>query len=146
MLLPFKFVPQSFCAKVTQMAEAGPDYSYCYNCCCYIQKIAISIFPAWYCRVLSRHVLQIKLSSCSYSWVSYWYVADVQKHLNLSFFLWVFKVDCPNFIRVLQFLNSTHMYACGTFAFSPRCTYIVSVSMLMSRLWQYFILTDYWAN
>ncbi|KAK6327526.1 hypothetical protein J4Q44_G00031710 [Coregonus suidteri] len=34
------------------------------------------------------------------------------------------KADCPNFIRVLQFLNSTHMYACGTFAFSPRCTYI----------------------
>uniref|UniRef100_A0A8C7R1P3 Sema domain-containing protein n=1 Tax=Oncorhynchus mykiss TaxID=8022 RepID=A0A8C7R1P3_ONCMY len=34
--------------------------------------------------------------------------------------------DCPNFIRVLQFLNSTHMYACGTFAFSPRCTYINS--------------------
>uniref|UniRef100_A0A3Q2PKA8 Sema domain-containing protein n=1 Tax=Fundulus heteroclitus TaxID=8078 RepID=A0A3Q2PKA8_FUNHE len=38
--------------------------------------------------------------------------------------------DCPNFIRVLQFLNSTHMYACGTFAFSPRCTYIVSFFMM----------------
>ncbi|XP_024251488.1 semaphorin-4A isoform X1 [Oncorhynchus tshawytscha] len=36
------------------------------------------------------------------------------------------KMDCPNFIRVLQFLNSTHMYACGTFAFSPRCTYVNS--------------------
>ncbi|XP_063041589.1 semaphorin-4A isoform X2 [Engraulis encrasicolus] len=36
------------------------------------------------------------------------------------------KADCPNFIRVLQVLNSTHMYACGTFAFSPRCTYISS--------------------
>ncbi|KAI1901433.1 hypothetical protein AGOR_G00034390 [Albula goreensis] len=36
------------------------------------------------------------------------------------------KTDCPNFIRVLQFLNSTHMYTCGTFAFSPRCTYIDS--------------------
>ncbi|XP_030644317.1 semaphorin-4A [Chanos chanos] len=34
------------------------------------------------------------------------------------------KTDCPNFVRVLQVLNSTHMYACGTFAFSPRCTYI----------------------
>ncbi|XP_047240488.1 semaphorin-4B isoform X3 [Girardinichthys multiradiatus] len=40
--------------------------------------------------------------------------------------------DCPNFIRVLQFLNSTHMYACGTFAFSPRCTYINSESLTMS--------------
>ncbi|XDV34528.1 hypothetical protein PO909_004681, partial [Leuciscus waleckii] len=34
--------------------------------------------------------------------------------------------DCHNFVRVLQELNSTHMYACGTFAFSPRCIYIVS--------------------
>ncbi|XP_035769082.1 semaphorin-4D [Neolamprologus brichardi] len=33
--------------------------------------------------------------------------------------------DCPNFIRVLQFLNTSHIYACGTFAFSPRCTYVV---------------------
>uniref|UniRef100_A0A672GMA3 Sema domain-containing protein n=1 Tax=Salarias fasciatus TaxID=181472 RepID=A0A672GMA3_SALFA len=36
-----------------------------------------------------------------------------------------FQADCPNFIRVLQFLNSSHLYACGTFAFSPRCSYIV---------------------
>ncbi|KAM9307155.1 semaphorin-4A [Pholidichthys leucotaenia] len=41
-------------------------------------------------------------------------------------------VDCPNFIRVLQFLNSTHIYACGTFAFSPRCTYINSETLTMS--------------
>nr|XP_015811223.2 semaphorin-4A [Nothobranchius furzeri] len=34
------------------------------------------------------------------------------------------KADCHNFIRVLQFLNSTHLYTCGTFAFSPHCTYI----------------------
>uniref|UniRef100_A0A671NCX8 Semaphorin-4A-like n=1 Tax=Sinocyclocheilus anshuiensis TaxID=1608454 RepID=A0A671NCX8_9TELE len=34
------------------------------------------------------------------------------------------KMDCHNFVRVLQVLNSTHMYACGTFAFSPRCIYI----------------------
>ncbi|KAJ8273622.1 hypothetical protein GJAV_G00103700 [Gymnothorax javanicus] len=37
-------------------------------------------------------------------------------------------MDCHNFIRVLQFLNSTHMYACGTFAFGPRCSYIDSLS------------------
>uniref|UniRef100_A0A673YI22 Sema domain-containing protein n=1 Tax=Salmo trutta TaxID=8032 RepID=A0A673YI22_SALTR len=41
------------------------------------------------------------------------------------------KTDCPNFIRVLQFLNSTHMYACGTFTFSPRCTYIVRYYFLL---------------
>ncbi|MCJ8749531.1 hypothetical protein PDJAM_G00177260 [Pangasius djambal] len=36
------------------------------------------------------------------------------------------ETDCPNFVRVLQVLNSTHMFACGTFAFSPRCSYISS--------------------
>ncbi|XP_040910145.1 semaphorin-4A isoform X2 [Toxotes jaculatrix] len=40
--------------------------------------------------------------------------------------------DCPNFIRVLQFLNTSHIYACGTFAFSPRCTYINSETLTMS--------------
>ncbi|KAM8841547.1 semaphorin-4B isoform 2-T2 [Spinachia spinachia] len=40
--------------------------------------------------------------------------------------------DCPNFIRVLQFLNTTHIYACGTFAFSPRCTYINLETLTMS--------------
>ncbi|KAG7325890.1 hypothetical protein KOW79_010815 [Hemibagrus wyckioides] len=36
------------------------------------------------------------------------------------------EMDCPNFVRVLQVLNSTHMFACGTFAFSPRCSFIDS--------------------
>lgn len=41
------------------------------------------------------------------------------------------KMDCHNFVRVLQVLNSTHMYACGTFAFSPRCIYINSQTFTM---------------
>ncbi|KAK0133554.1 Semaphorin-4B [Merluccius polli] len=41
-------------------------------------------------------------------------------------------MDCPNFIRVLQFLNTTHMYACGTYAFSPRCTYMHTETLLMT--------------
>ncbi|XP_073678356.1 semaphorin-4A isoform X2 [Garra rufa] len=42
------------------------------------------------------------------------------------------KMDCHNFVRVLQVLNSTHMYACGTFAFSPRCIYINSKTFSMA--------------
>ncbi|XP_052439617.1 semaphorin-4A [Carassius gibelio] len=42
------------------------------------------------------------------------------------------KMDCHNFVRVLQVLNSTHMYACGTFAFSPRCIYINSKTLSMA--------------
>ncbi|KAG5856491.1 hypothetical protein ANANG_G00008510 [Anguilla anguilla] len=34
------------------------------------------------------------------------------------------ETDCHNFVRVLQFLNTTHIYACGTFAFNPTCTFI----------------------
>ncbi|XP_047217419.1 semaphorin-4B-like [Girardinichthys multiradiatus] len=28
-------------------------------------------------------------------------------------------VDCPNFVHVVQALNSTHLYACGSYAYSP---------------------------
>ncbi|XP_070690834.1 semaphorin-4A-like [Pempheris klunzingeri] len=33
-------------------------------------------------------------------------------------------VDCPNFVHVLQPMNSTHLYACGSYAYSPHDTYI----------------------
>uniref|UniRef100_A0A673Z3V8 Semaphorin-4A-like n=1 Tax=Salmo trutta TaxID=8032 RepID=A0A673Z3V8_SALTR len=32
--------------------------------------------------------------------------------------------DCPNFVRVLQPINATHLYACGTFAYNPHDTYM----------------------
>ncbi|XP_041843014.1 semaphorin-4B-like [Melanotaenia boesemani] len=32
--------------------------------------------------------------------------------------------DCPNFVHVLQPLNSTHLYACGSYAYSPHNAYI----------------------
>ncbi|KAJ8290060.1 hypothetical protein GJAV_G00008280 [Gymnothorax javanicus] len=34
------------------------------------------------------------------------------------------EADCRNFVRVLQFLNTSHIYACGTFAFNPTCAFI----------------------
>uniref|UniRef100_A0A8B9G2J1 Semaphorin 4A n=1 Tax=Amazona collaria TaxID=241587 RepID=A0A8B9G2J1_9PSIT len=35
------------------------------------------------------------------------------------------QTECFNFIRVLVPLNQSHLYVCGTYAFSPACTYIV---------------------
>ncbi|XP_052521274.1 semaphorin-4F isoform X2 [Tympanuchus pallidicinctus] len=35
------------------------------------------------------------------------------------------ETECFNFIRVLVALNRTHLYACGTNAFSPACTHIL---------------------
>lgn len=32
--------------------------------------------------------------------------------------------ECHNFIRVLQPVNDTHLYICGTNAFNPTCTYV----------------------
>ncbi|XP_030313206.1 semaphorin-4B [Calypte anna] len=32
--------------------------------------------------------------------------------------------DCHNYVKMLLQLNSTHLYTCGTCAFSPACTYI----------------------
>ncbi|XP_052007596.1 semaphorin-4G-like [Xyrauchen texanus] len=34
------------------------------------------------------------------------------------------QTECYNHIRFLQRLNSTHLYTCGTHAFSPMCAYI----------------------
>ncbi|KAM4601466.1 semaphorin-4A [Polymixia lowei] len=41
-------------------------------------------------------------------------------------------VDCPNFIRVLQFINSTHLYACGSHAYNPHDTYLHTETLSMS--------------
>ncbi|KAI6058928.1 Semaphorin-4C [Aix galericulata] len=38
------------------------------------------------------------------------------------------QTDCFNYVRFLQSYNSSHLYACGTYAFQPKCTYIVSVA------------------
>lgn len=34
------------------------------------------------------------------------------------------ETDCANFIRLLQMVNKTSVYACGTGAFHPTCTYL----------------------
>uniref|UniRef100_A0A8C4SUL0 Si:dkey-49n23.1 n=1 Tax=Erpetoichthys calabaricus TaxID=27687 RepID=A0A8C4SUL0_ERPCA len=34
------------------------------------------------------------------------------------------ETECANFVRLLQHFNKTHVYACGTGAFHPLCTYI----------------------
>uniref|UniRef100_A0A3Q1EL51 Semaphorin-4A-like n=1 Tax=Acanthochromis polyacanthus TaxID=80966 RepID=A0A3Q1EL51_9TELE len=40
-------------------------------------------------------------------------------------------VDCPNFVQVLQQLNSTHLYACGSYAYNPHDAYIDAESFSM---------------
>ncbi|XP_072284008.1 semaphorin-4A-like [Pyxicephalus adspersus] len=38
------------------------------------------------------------------------------------------EAECYNFVRILQPVNDTHLYVCGTNAFNPNCTYVVSGS------------------
>uniref|UniRef100_A0A8C5SS05 Semaphorin 4A n=1 Tax=Laticauda laticaudata TaxID=8630 RepID=A0A8C5SS05_LATLA len=40
------------------------------------------------------------------------------------------ETECFNFIRILVQLNKTHLYTCGTYAFSPTCAYIVRQPLL----------------
>uniref|UniRef100_A0A3B4ZIY4 Semaphorin-4G-like n=1 Tax=Stegastes partitus TaxID=144197 RepID=A0A3B4ZIY4_9TELE len=42
------------------------------------------------------------------------------------------KTECFNHIRFLQRFNSTHLYMCGTHAFSPLCAYIDEERFVMS--------------
>lgn len=41
--------------------------------------------------------------------------------------------DCQNYIKILLPLNRTHLLTCGTAAFSPLCTYIVSSASVPSH-------------
>lgn len=43
------------------------------------------------------------------------------------FSLCLIQTDCFNYIKILLRINSTHLYVCGTYAFSPTCAYIVSI-------------------
>eukprot|EP00071_Canis_lupus_P021438 XP_013970798.1 semaphorin-4A isoform X1 [Canis lupus familiaris] len=52
-----------------------------------------------------------------------WPASD-QKKNECAFKKKSIETQCFNFIRVLVSVNATHLYACGTFAFSPACTFI----------------------
>ncbi|XP_029944283.1 semaphorin-4B [Salarias fasciatus] len=43
------------------------------------------------------------------------------------------ETDCFNYIKILLRLNSTHLYVCGTFAFSPVCAYINTSTFRLER-------------
>uniref|UniRef100_A0A3Q3BEU1 Semaphorin-4B n=1 Tax=Kryptolebias marmoratus TaxID=37003 RepID=A0A3Q3BEU1_KRYMA len=49
------------------------------------------------------------------------------------------ETDCFNYIKILLRLNSTHLYVCGTYAFSPVCAYIVSND---HSIYTYFTLDE----
>ncbi|KAJ7999361.1 hypothetical protein DPEC_G00193600 [Dallia pectoralis] len=44
-----------------------------------------------------------------------------------------FQTDCFNYIKILLHLNSTHLYVCGTYAFSPICAYINTSTFSLVR-------------
>lgn len=48
----------------------------------------------------------------------------VRGWLGLTGLPFVLQKECANFIKVLKAYNHTHLYACGTGAFHPICTYI----------------------
>ncbi|KAI4874545.1 hypothetical protein NFI96_029022 [Prochilodus magdalenae] len=43
------------------------------------------------------------------------------------------QLECANFLRVLEAYNQTHLYACGTGAFNPRCAFIPVHLFLMAE-------------
>ncbi|XP_030620987.1 semaphorin-4B-like [Chanos chanos] len=55
------------------------------------------------------------------------------KRLDCSFKGKDLQTDCFNYIKVLLRLNSTHLYVCGTYAFSPACAYINTPSFSLEK-------------
>ncbi|NXX80310.1 SEM4C protein, partial [Urocolius indicus] len=44
------------------------------------------------------------------------------------------QTDCFNYVCFLQSYNSSHLYACGTYAFQPKCTYIELSSFTLDQV------------
>ncbi|KAM5291794.1 semaphorin-4B [Ctenodactylus gundi] len=59
--------------------------------------------------------------------------ADVERKQQCSFKGKDPKSDCQNYIKILLPLNSTHLFTCGTSAFSPLCTYINIENFTLAR-------------
>uniref|UniRef100_A0A665UIZ2 Semaphorin-4B-like n=1 Tax=Echeneis naucrates TaxID=173247 RepID=A0A665UIZ2_ECHNA len=53
--------------------------------------------------------------------------------LTLSLCFFPIQTDCFNYIKILLRLNSTHLYVCGTYAFSPICAYINTSTFTLER-------------
>ncbi|XP_066538374.1 semaphorin-4A-like isoform X2 [Hoplias malabaricus] len=58
-----------------------------------------------------------------------WLFEITQRNMSRT---WEMK-NCANFIRVLQFINSTHLYACGSFAFKPADIILTVDNLSVSR-------------
>ncbi|XP_021564204.1 semaphorin-4B [Carlito syrichta] len=41
--------------------------------------------------------------------------------------------DCQNYVKILLPLNSSHLFTCGTAAFSPQCTYIIVENFTLAK-------------
>uniref|UniRef100_A0A671K301 Semaphorin-4B-like n=1 Tax=Sinocyclocheilus anshuiensis TaxID=1608454 RepID=A0A671K301_9TELE len=49
---------------------------------------------------------------------------QLQRNVSMSVCFILEDTDCFNYIKILLRVNSTHLYVCGTYAFSPICAYI----------------------
>lgn len=71
--------------------------------------------------------------------VCVWYVCvfgtELTKLWPWRSLCWItLQVECRNYIRTLHTINDTTIYVCGTYAFSPVCDYLVSVSIFFPFL------------
>uniref|UniRef100_A0A669E1A5 Sema domain-containing protein n=1 Tax=Oreochromis niloticus TaxID=8128 RepID=A0A669E1A5_ORENI len=59
--------------------------------------------------------------------------AKLQRKVRCSFKGKDLQTDCFNYIKILLRMNSTHLYVCGTYAFSPICAYINSTDFSLVK-------------
>ena len=129
-------VSLSVCPSLSLSVHLSVSLSVCPSVCL---TVCLSISLSLCLSICLSHCLSVHLSLC------------LSICLSVSLCL---QVDCPNFVRVLQLINSTHLYACGSFAFSPRDAFIVSpntVSLIQTlklvfspvKFWLSFISTGH---
>lgn len=59
--------------------------------------------------------------------------ADAERKQQCGFKGKDLQRDCQNYVKILLPLNSSHLFACGTAAFSPLCTYINVRNFTLAR-------------
>lgn len=100
---------------------------WCSNRCCVFMPKTDFFFFALVCFCNMQSDLKHWLWSLSFS---------------SALMLLIHQTDCFNYIKILLRVNTTHLYVCGTYAFSPMCAHIVSTYLVFAtRNRQCFIST-----
>uniref|UniRef100_A0A4W3IQ74 Sema domain-containing protein n=2 Tax=Callorhinchus milii TaxID=7868 RepID=A0A4W3IQ74_CALMI len=82
-------------------------------------------------------IFSLSLTSVTRNFLKIEWIVSNDKHMSCTS-KGKREIDCQNYIRILEFWNSTHLFVCGTYAFDPQCTYIRLLDFAMGSVHREF--------